>query len=111
MACQLWHVSSTQGSSQASGADLRLHQVGRFAVSVSLGDRQPLSASATNIGYFNRNTRGGVKYPHETAKPMTLQDIRDTVDDHVHAAKCAVEAGFDCVEIVGNGIPQIKMQS
>lgn len=46
------------------------------------------------------NTRGGVKYPHETAKPMTLQDIKDTVDDHVHAAKCAIEAGFDCVEIV-----------
>ncbi|KAE8388972.1 hypothetical protein ETB97_005262 [Aspergillus alliaceus] len=85
MACQLWHV-------------------GRFAVSFSLGDRQPLSSSATNIGYFNRNTRGGVKYPHETAKPMTLQDIKDTVDDHVHAAKCAIEAGFDCVEIAsGNG--------
>ncbi|QKX59537.1 uncharacterized protein TRUGW13939_06671 [Talaromyces rugulosus] len=85
MACQLWHV-------------------GRFAVSVSLGDRQPLSSSATNIGYFNRNTRGGVKYPHETAKSMTLQDIEDTVDDHVHAAKCAIEAGFDCVEIAsGNG--------
>ncbi|KAI9042109.1 alkene reductase [Aspergillus affinis] len=85
MACQLWHV-------------------GRFAVSVSLGDRQPLSSSATNIGYFNRNTRGGVKYPHETAKPMTLQDIKDTIDDHVHAAKCAIEAGFDCVEISsGNG--------
>ncbi|OJZ79750.1 hypothetical protein ASPFODRAFT_148663 [Aspergillus luchuensis CBS 106.47] len=85
MACQLWHV-------------------GRFAVSVSLGDRQPLSSSATNIGYFNRNTRGGVKYPHETAKPMTLQDIKDTIDDHVHAAKCAIEAGFDCVEIAsGNG--------
>lgn len=36
---------------------------------------------------------------------MTLQDIKDTIDDHVHAAKCAIEAGFDCVEIVGNGLP------
>ncbi|PVH69488.1 NADH-flavin oxidoreductase/NADH oxidase [Cadophora sp. DSE1049] len=85
MACQLWHV-------------------GRFAVSVSLGGRQPLSSSATNIGYVNRNTPGGVKVPHETAKPMTLEDIKDTIDDHVHAAKCAIEAGFDCVEIAsGNG--------
>ncbi|KAK6217044.1 NADH-flavin oxidoreductase/NADH oxidase [Colletotrichum tabaci] len=85
MACQLWHV-------------------GRAAVSVSLGGRQPLSSSATNIGYFNRNTPGGYKVPNETAKPMTLQDIRDTIDDHVHAAKCAIEAGFDCVEIAsGNG--------
>ncbi|KAL1800716.1 hypothetical protein ACET3X_001058 [Alternaria dauci] len=85
MACQLWHV-------------------GRCAVSVSLGGRQPLSSSATNMGYVNRNTRGGVKVPSETAKPMTLQDIKDTVDDHVHAARCAIEAGFDCVEIAsGNG--------
>ncbi|WYZ37701.1 hypothetical protein EsH8_II_001207 [Colletotrichum jinshuiense] len=86
MACQLWHV-------------------GRYAVSVSLGGRQPLSSSATNIGYFNRNTPGAIKVPHETAKPMTLQDIKDTIDDHVHAAKCAIEAGFDCVEIVGRSIP------
>ncbi|KAH7085207.1 NADH-flavin oxidoreductase/NADH oxidase [Paraphoma chrysanthemicola] len=85
MACQLWHV-------------------GRYAVSVSLGGRQPLSSSATNIGYVNRNTPGGIKVPHETAKPMTLQDIKDTIDDFVHAAKCAIEAGFDCVEIAsGNG--------
>ncbi|OBR07022.1 LOW QUALITY PROTEIN: NADH-flavin oxidoreductase/NADH oxidase [Colletotrichum higginsianum IMI 349063] len=81
MACQLWHV-------------------GRAAVSISLGGRQPLSSSATNIGYFNRTTPGGYKVPNETARPMTLQDIKDTIDDHVHAAKCAIEAGFDCVEIV-----------
>lgn len=36
---------------------------------------------------------------------MTLQDIKDTVDDYVHAAKCAIEAGFDCVEIVSNNAP------
>lgn len=35
---------------------------------------------------------------------MTLQDIKDTVDDHAHAAKGAIEAGFDCVEIVGNDL-------
>lgn len=52
------------------------------------------------MGYHNRNTPGGVAIPHETAKAMTLQDIQDTIDDHVHAAKCAIEAGFDCVEIV-----------
>lgn len=31
---------------------------------------------------------------------MSLQEIKDTVGDHVHAAICAIEAGFDCVEIV-----------
>ena len=76
-------------------------QVGRFAVSIQLGGRQPLSSSATNIGLNNRFTPvGGV--PTETAKEMTLEDIKETIDDHVRAAKCAIEAGFDAVEIVSS---------
>ena len=31
---------------------------------------------------------------------MTQEDINDTIADHVHSAKCAIEAGFDGVEIV-----------
>ena len=80
---------------KASRFDVVIYKVGRCAVSVSLGGRQPLSSSATNLGYHNRNTPGGVAVPHEIAKAMTLQDIQDTIDDHVHAAKCAIEAGFD----------------
>ncbi|KAL2060621.1 hypothetical protein VTL71DRAFT_9262 [Oculimacula yallundae] len=84
MACQLWHT-------------------GRFAVSVQLGGRQPLSSSATNIGLTNGFTPQG-RVPHEISKAMSLQEIKDTVADHVHAAICAIEAGFDCVEITsGNG--------
>jgi N-ethylmaleimide reductase len=33
---------------------------------------------------------------------MTLEDIAVTIEDHVHAAKCAIKAGFDAVEIVGH---------
>lgn len=60
------------------------------------------------MGYHNRNTPGGVAVPHEIAKAMTLQDIQDTIDDHVHAAKCAIEAGFDCVEIVSSNNTLLK---
>jgi 2,4-dienoyl-CoA reductase-like NADH-dependent reductase (Old Yellow Enzyme family) len=31
---------------------------------------------------------------------MTEDEIEETIKEHVHAAKFAVEAGFDCVEIV-----------
>jgi len=31
---------------------------------------------------------------------MTVEDIRKAIDEHAHAAKCAIEAGFDGVEIV-----------
>lgn len=78
--CQLWHV-------------------GRFATSHTLGGRQPLSASATNSGVGNLFTPKG-RVPSETAKEMTLDEIKVTVKDHAHAAKCAIEAGFDGVEIV-----------
>ncbi|KUJ23809.1 NADH-flavin oxidoreductase/NADH oxidase [Mollisia scopiformis] len=79
MVCQLWHI-------------------GRFGTSHTLGGRQPLSASATNSNLVNRLTPKG-QVPTETAKEMTLEDIRDTIEDHVHAAKCAIAAGFDGVEI------------
>jgi N-ethylmaleimide reductase len=58
-----------------------------------------LSSSATNIGVVNAFTVKG-RVPTETAKEMSGEDIRVTIDDHVHAAKCAVKAGFDVVEIV-----------
>jgi 2,4-dienoyl-CoA reductase-like NADH-dependent reductase (Old Yellow Enzyme family) len=35
---------------------------------------------------------------------MTLDDIKETIDDHVHAAKCAIEAGFDVIEIVNSSL-------
>ncbi len=44
------------------------------------------------------------RVPSETAKEMTLEDIRVTIEDHVHAAKCAIAAGFDGVEIVSYSI-------
>lgn len=58
-----------------------------------------MSSSATNVGFANAFTPKG-RVPTEMAKEMNLEDIRVTIEDHVHAAKCAVEAGFDVVEIV-----------
>jgi N-ethylmaleimide reductase len=58
-----------------------------------------LSSSATNIGASNVFTVKG-RVPTETAKEMTIEEIKVTIEDHVHAAKCAIEAGFDAVEIV-----------
>lgn len=34
------------------------------------------------------------------SEEMTLEDIEITIKDYVHAAKCAIEAGFDGVEVV-----------
>jgi len=58
-----------------------------------------LSSSATNVGASNAFTIKG-RVPTEIAKEMTIEDINVTIEDHVHAAKCGIEAGFDAVEIV-----------
>jgi N-ethylmaleimide reductase len=39
---------------------------------------------------------------------MSIEDIRVAIEDHVHAAKCAVEAGFDAVEIVRLNSPFLE---
>lgn len=80
--CQLWHV-------------------GRTTHPLNLGGRAPLSSSASKL------EDSQVPFTHEgpkdtvTPKEMTIQDIQDTIEDYGHAAKCAIEAGFDGVEIHG----------
>jgi len=104
MGCQLWHVrplflSLTLHQFQDLDIDIDMGQCGRWAVPIQLGGRQPLSSSATNVGFVNAFTVNG-RVKNEVAREMSLMDIKVTIEDHVHAAKCAVEAGFDVVEIV-----------
>lgn len=75
--CQLWHM-------------------GRMAHSAVTGV-QPVSASATTMP-GEAHTYDG-KQPFENARPLTAQDIADLVDQYVLAAKNAMAAGFDGVQI------------
>ncbi|KAF1912203.1 hypothetical protein BDU57DRAFT_564887, partial [Ampelomyces quisqualis] len=78
--CQLWHV-------------------GRVAVGPCIGGRKPLGPSNIKVEMIQQFTPVG-EVPCEEPVPMTLEDIQDTIADHLHAAKCAVAAGFNGVEIV-----------
>lgn len=69
-----------------------------------------MSSSSTNANSMNAFTPKG-RVPTETAKEMSLEDIRVTIEDHVHAAKCAIEAGFDAVEIVLPRFPSHSLRS
>ncbi|KAI5841998.1 hypothetical protein BZA05DRAFT_449358 [Tricharina praecox] len=78
--CQLWHI-------------------GRVAHPANMGGRTPLSSSATeiegNVVYFTpKGPLPGVK-----AAEMTFEDIKITIEDYVHAAQTAIDAGFDGVEV------------
>lgn len=43
----------------------------------------------------------GSRAPRPTPRMLSLEDIRAVLDDYRHAARCALEAGFDGVELHG----------
>lgn len=78
--CQLWHI-------------------GRAAVPANLGGRKPHGPSANAIPNGKAHFTPVGTQPTVEAQAMTLEDIDNTVADYVHAAKTAIAAGFDGVEI------------
>ena len=76
--CQLWHM-------------------GRVVHPSLPGRGQPLSSSATTMPGLARTYDG--KQPHVQARPMTREDIRIVLDEYRAAARNALAAGFDGVEI------------
>jgi N-ethylmaleimide reductase len=79
-------------------ADSRL-QVGRTTHPENLGGRTPIGPSANKVpdGVVYFTPKGPL--PYVEAREMTEEEIDDTISDYVHAAKCAIAAGFDGVEI------------
>lgn len=74
----------------------QLWHMGRMAHSSVTGE-QPVSASATATP-GEAHTYAGKK-PYEVAKPLTLSEILDIVGDYVTAARNAIAAGFDQIQI------------
>ncbi|GAD99298.1 12-oxophytodienoate reductase [Paecilomyces variotii No. 5] len=77
--CQLWHV-------------------GRASCPSFLDGRKALAPSEIPI---SGKAMDGSEYADNPPKPMTVEDIKETVAEFAAAAKRAIEAGFDGVEIHG----------
>ncbi|KAL1980859.1 hypothetical protein VTN96DRAFT_3394 [Rasamsonia emersonii] len=75
--CQLWHV-------------------GRASCPSFLDGRRPVSASDIPI---SGKALDGTEYADNPPRPMTVEEIKETVAEYAAAAKRAMEAGFDGVEI------------
>jgi N-ethylmaleimide reductase len=81
IACQLWHVGAiSQPYYQPFG-------------------RAPVSASAFHPGGETRTPIG--RLPRVEARALTRDEIRVTLRDYAHAARLALEAGFDAIELHG----------
>lgn len=76
----------------------QLWHMGRL-VHPDLGLGQPISSSATTAPDFAHTYEG--KKPYAEARAATRSDIRRIVGDYVCAAKKAISAGFDGVQIHG----------
>ncbi|MWB78621.1 alkene reductase [Pseudooceanicola sp. 216_PA32_1] len=79
---------------------IQLWHVGRIShVSLQPGGQAPVSASAVPAGVKTFTANGF----EETSPPraLTVEEIAATVADYRHAARSAIEAGFDGVEVHG----------
>lgn len=77
---------------------LQLWHVGRATVPSFLDGKQVLGASSIPI---SGKALDGSEYAAAPPRPMTVEEIQDTVKEYAAAAKRAIEAGFDGVEIHG----------
>ncbi|MGQ7935328.1 alkene reductase [Paraburkholderia sp. D1E] len=78
---QLWHTGAISHPDLRNGA-------------------QPLSAS--DINPLQESVTPGGRKSTVTPRPMTRDEIRQTVADYARAARNAIEAGFDGVQILAN---------
>jgi N-ethylmaleimide reductase len=78
---QLWHTGAI------AHPDLR-------------GGSQPLSAS--DVDLLNESVTASGRKPTVAPRPMTIDEIRQTVADYARAARNAMEAGFDGLDILAN---------
>lgn len=74
---------------------MQLWHQGRLARPKTIG-MTPLSASATRAPYHNPE-----KNPYGMAEAATLDDIRQAIDEYGAAARAAIAAGFDGVQVHG----------
>jgi 2,4-dienoyl-CoA reductase-like NADH-dependent reductase (Old Yellow Enzyme family) len=78
----------------------QLWHMGRLVHSDFLNGAQPLSSSATTApGEVRTYRSGGGKKPYVEARPATLDDIARVLDDYSAAARNAMRAGFDGVQL------------
>ncbi|MFC7536286.1 alkene reductase [Sphingomonas sp. GCM10030256] len=100
----LWNEAQVEGWKPVTDAVHRaggrivaqLWHMGRL-VHPDLGGGQPVSASATTAP-FKAHTYEGKK-PYVEARAATLDDIRRITGDYVRAARHALAAGFDGVQL------------
>lgn len=93
-----WKVVSEAVHAAGGRIVAQLWHMGRL-VHPDLGGGQPVSSSATTAPDFAHTYEG--KKPYVEARAATQADINRILDDYARAARNAIAAGFDGVQIHG----------
>lgn len=91
----------TQAVHEADGKIIaQLWHTGRVGHSVDKNGKLPVAPSAIAIEGIQHFTSQGMR-DFETPRTMTIDEIKQTIKDYGNAARNAMEAGFDGVELHG----------
>lgn len=104
----LWSAEQVRGwrrvtdAVHAAGGRIvaQLWHTGAIAHPDVRGGAPPLSASDVDLRFESVTPTG--RKPTVAPRPMTVEEIRQTVADYARAARNAMEAGFDGVQILAN---------
>lgn len=95
-----WRIVTDKVRPTGSKMFLQLWHCGRASHSDFHNGELPVSASAVKLDGDMIHTPKGKK-PYEVPRPLTLTEIKSTVNDYRQAAIYAREAGFDGIEVHG----------
>ncbi|HEV2595576.1 MAG TPA: alkene reductase, partial [Sphingomicrobium sp.] len=93
-----WKIVTNAVHNRGGRIVAQLWHMGRL-VHPDLGGGQPVSSSATTAPDFAFTYEG--KKPHVQARLASHEDIKRIIEDYRNAARRAIEAGFDGVQVHG----------
>lgn len=94
---QAWKHVTDAVHAKGGRIDLQLWHMGRIVHPSFIKGAQPVSSSATTAPGSAHTYEG--KQPYALARPLSVDDIKRLLDDYAKAAKNAMAAGFDGVQI------------
>ncbi|MDR3627350.1 MAG: alkene reductase [Ignavibacteriaceae bacterium] len=96
-----WHKVTDAVHSEGSHIFVQLMHTGRVSHPLNLPDGAKVLAPSA-IGLKGETWTDQKQLQHyPVPQEMTLDEIKSTIEEYVHSAKLAVEAGFDGVELHG----------
>jgi N-ethylmaleimide reductase len=97
-----WALVNQRVHSGGAKSFLQVMHAGRVSHPLNNGGYQPIAPSAIAVSdgaKIYTDTQGMVSFP--VPRAMTVEDIQSAKEDHANAARNAIAAGFDGVELHG----------